>query len=186
MNYLAVAIIIGSLCACSLDYGKSVSVEDTIPEFRFTDASFSRYEDNKPTMEVQAKKIEQYKNDGAAYILDARFKTFDDKGTLDTEGFCELLSADSKNEQYTMFNNIYVQLYSQDLKIRAETLRFDGNTEQLTSRRDEDVIIEKKDTVITGRGFSASAVSKSFYFEDAVDGTVTTTDDVAEESEETP
>ncbi|MBQ6781417.1 MAG: LPS export ABC transporter periplasmic protein LptC [Treponema sp.] len=181
MKWIACAFVIGILSACSLDYGKSVSVEDIIPEFRFADAHFSRYEDNKPTMEVNAKRIEQYKSDGSSYVQGASFKTYDTDGKIDTEGFCELLAADTKNEKYTMFSNIYVYMHSQDLKIRAETLRFDGKSEQLTSRQDESVIIEKKDTVITGRGFSASGVSKSFYFEDSVGGTVTTTD--AQETE---
>ena len=111
------------LSACSLDYGKSVNVEDAIPEFRFSDARFSRYEDNKTTMEIEAEKIEQYKSDGSSYAQGATFRTYDNGGALDTEGSCELLAADTKNEKYTLFTNIFMQLYSQDLKIHAKSLK---------------------------------------------------------------
>lgn len=177
MKYLFPLAVICLVSACSLDYGKTVNVEDAVPEFRFIDAHFSRYEDNKPSMEIEAERIEQYKSDGSSYAKNASFKTYDDDGTVDTEGSCNLLSADTKKETYIMFNDISVILHAQDMKIFADVLKYDGKTEQITSGRDDEVSIEKKDTVITGRGFSSSGVSKSFSFLTQVTGDITTDDD---------
>ena len=176
MKYSVILAAACILSACSLDYGKTVNVEDSIPEFRFTDAHYSQYENNKPTLEVSAERIEQYKSDGSSYARKASFKRYNEDGTIDTEGSCDLLSADTKNDLYIMFDNIFVQMHSQDMKIRAKTLRFDGKNEQLTCSVEDEVSIEKKDTVITGKGFSASGVSKIFTFADTIEGKVVTQD----------
>ena len=184
MRYCVLFAAIGMLSACSLDYGKSVNVEDVIPEFRFTDAHYSQYEDNKQTLAVAAEKIEQYKSDGSSYAHKASFRRFDDKGKLDTEGSCDYLSADTQRDLYLLFDNIHVKLYSQDLKISAKTLRFDAKNEQLTCSIDDEVSIQKKDTTITGKGFSASGVSKTFSFANALEGTVITQDAQEESGEQ--
>ena len=171
------------LSACSLDYGKSVNVEDSIPEFRFTDATYSQYENNRQTLELAAEKIEQYKSDGSSYARKASFKRYDEKGNLETEGTCDLLSADTQHDLYLLFDNIYMRLHSQDLKIQAKTLRFDGKNEQITSSLEDEVTIEKKDTRILGRGFSASGVSKTFSFADTVEGKVITQEEHTEDGE---
>ena len=62
MRYAALITAICILTSCSLDYGKSVNVEDSIPEFRFSEARYSQYEDNKQTLELAAERIEQYKS----------------------------------------------------------------------------------------------------------------------------
>ena len=180
MKYLFPLFAAGMLFGCSLDYGKTESVEDIVPEFRFSDAYFSRYEDNAVTMEIEAQKIEQYKSDGASYARKARFRTFDGEGALATEGSCNLLAANTQDEIYLMFDDISVTLHAQDMRIFADALKYDGKTEQMTSGRDDEVSIEKKDTVITGRGFSSSGVSKTFSFLAQVTGNITT--DEGEES----
>ncbi|MBQ3965506.1 MAG: LPS export ABC transporter periplasmic protein LptC [Treponema sp.] len=174
MRYAALITAICILTSCSLDYGKSVNVEDSIPEFRFSEARYSQYEDNKQTLELAAERIEQYKSDGSSYARKASFKRYDEKGQVETEGSCDLLSADTKNELYLLFDNIYMHLHSQDLKIKAKSLRFDAKTEQITCGADDEVSIEKKDTLISGKGFSASGVSKTFSFADTISGKVTT------------
>lgn len=177
MKYLFPLFAVGMVFGCSLDYGKTESVEDIVPEFRFSDAYFSRYEDSAVTMEIEAQKIEQYKSDGASYARKARFRTFDGEGELDTEGSCNLLAADTQDEIYWMFDDISVTLHTQDMKIFADALRYDGKSEQMTSGRDDEVSIEKKDTVITGRGFSSSGVSKTFSFLTQVAGNIITDED---------
>lgn len=170
---LAAAVVWG----CSLDYGKTASVEDVVPEFLFTDVQFSRYEDNAVTVEIAAERIEQYKSDGASYARRATFKTFDGEGTLDTEGSCNLLAANTQDELYLMFDDISLILHTQDMRIFADVLKYNGKNEQITSGRDDEVSIEKKDTVITGCGFSSSGVSKSFSFLGQVTGDITADDE---------
>lgn len=169
-----IAAVIFSLSCCSLDYGKAETSEDVIPELSFTDANFNRFEDNRQTMHVQAEKIEQYKNEDSSYARKVQFKTWNKQGELDTEGSCGLVAADSKNEQYNLFDSISVKLYGQNLRLVAENLRFNGKTEQLTSGKYDTVSIERDDVSVSGKGFSASGVSRSFAFASNVGGTITT------------
>ncbi len=159
--------------SCSLNYGTEQSSEETVPEFSFKNAVFNRYENGSTALSLEADKLEQYKSDGSSYAQNAKFKTYSKTGELDTEGFCQLLASNTKNKEYSLFNGISINIYSQDLKLQAQSLHFDGKTEQLTSAKDEAVTIERKNTIIEGKGFSASAVSKTYSFISQVSGTIT-------------
>ncbi len=171
----------GFFLSCSLNYGTEQSSESTVPEFSFKNAVFNRYEDGTPSISLQAEKLEQYKSDGSSYAQNAKFKTYSKSGELDTEGFCQLLASNTNDREYSLFNGISLNIYSQDLKLQAQSLHFNGKTEQLTSDRNDTVTIERKNTVIQGKGFSASAVSKTYSFENQVSGTIKDDSSDAEE-----
>ncbi len=171
----------GFFLSCSLNYGTEQSSESTVPEFSFKNAVFNRYEDGTPSISLQAEKLEQYKSDGSSYAQNAKFKTYSKSGELDTEGFCQLLASNTNNREYSLFNGISLNIYSQDLKLQAQSLHFNGKTEQLTSDRNDTVTIERKNTVIQGKGFSASAVNKTYSFENQVSGTIKDDSSDAEE-----
>ncbi len=169
---------------CSLNYGTEQNSEAKVAEFTFTNASFIRYEENKMSINLKAEKLEQYKTDGSSYAKNAEFKTYDKDGVLDTDGFCSLLAADTKNETYSLFDGISVHIYSKEMLIKANTLHYNGKTEQLTSGIDEDVTIERKDTSVTGTGFAASGVNRQFSFSKNITGTVKEKQDSESEAEE--
>ncbi len=156
--------------SCSLDYGREESTEETVPEFIFLGAHLVRVEAKKRTMQVDADKMEQYKTDGSTYARNASFKTFDNNEMLDTEGSCGLVALDIHNERYRLYDGIAISIVSQEMKLFAETLQFNGRTEQLTSGRDDTVSVERKNAVVSGKGFSASGVSRSFQFLSEVSG----------------
>lgn len=158
------------LSACSLDYGREESTEATVPEFVFVGAHFVRVEAKKRTMQIDAEKLEQYKSDGSSYARGASFKTYDKSEAVDTEGSCGLVALDVSNERYKLYDGIAISIVSQEMKLYAETLQFNGKTEQLTSGRDDVVSIERKNAVVSGTGFSASGVSRSFSFLSGVHG----------------
>ncbi len=172
----------GFFLSCSLNYGTEQSSESTVPEFSFKNAVFNRYEDGTTSISLQAEKLEQYKSDGSSYAQNAKFKTYSKSGELDTEGFCQLLASNTNSREYSLFNGISLNIYSQDLKLQAQSLHFNGKTEQLTSDRNDTVTIERNNTVIQGKGFSASAVSKTYSFENQVSGTIK--DDSSDEEEQ--
>ena len=124
------------------------------------------------SINLKAELLEQYKSDGSSYAKNANFKTFDKDGILDTEGSCLFMGADTNQEQYSMFDSVNIKVYSQELTINASSLYFDGKSEQLVSGIAEEVSIKRKDTSITGTGFSASGVSNTFSFNQNITGTV--------------
>ena len=168
---LAVSLTFGS---CSLNYAKEENSEDTIPELTFSKASFTRYEKANVTMELTTEKLEQYKTSGKSVAKKAEFHTFNAEKEQQTDGKCEIISADTKNKQYVLLGDIYLKIFSQDTEIYAESLKIDNKTEQITSGKDDEVTIAKKDTEITGKGFSASSLSNSFAFTQEVSGIIET------------
>jgi Protein of unknown function (DUF1239). len=163
---------------CSLRYTENVTnSEDTVPEFVFEDAEFTRYENSRSTMSMHAEKLEQYKGGSRTYADNVRFTMKTEDGKIDTEGSCGLLASDSQAKKYSLYNGIQLFNHSRNVRIQADQLRWNGKSEQLTSGRSDTITIIKDGTTIRGSGFSASGVSSEFAFTGAVSGTVDTSDD---------
>ncbi len=170
VSFILIPALFSTFFSCSLNYLNSESSEADVPEFIFTNASFSKYENGKRTTLLTASTIEQYKDNGSTFAGDAAFKTFSKDEELETEGKCSLIFADTEKEKYTLFGNIDVNMLEQKTRILAENLKFDKKSEQITSSVNGSVSVIKDDLSISGKGFSASMISKSFYFSDSVSG----------------
>ena len=168
------------LSGCSLNYsdGKK-NVESEVPEFVFSNADFSRWEKNKRTLSMRARTLEQYKG-GGTYADSVSFTAYDDDGSAETEGSCGLVAFDAKQKIYSLYDGIELTSRSKNVTITADELRWDGNTEQLTSRRTDTITMKKNGTIVRGSGFSASGVSNRFVFTGAVSGTVEIDEDAEE------
>jgi LPS export ABC transporter protein LptC len=174
------------ICSCSLKYGTDTSgIEESVPEFTFSDAEFSRYKDKKNTMNVHADKIEQYKGGVKTYARNLTFIMLDKEGKAETKGSCGLLAADSDTEKYELYDTIHINNYTRKIELSADCLRWNGKTEQLTSSRNDTIAIKKSGTTIRGSGFSASGISNSFVFTGVVSGTVNTDDSIEKSTAET-
>ncbi len=160
--------------SCSLNYGNADISENNIPEIISTNAQFSRTENGAVTLRAAAGRIEQYKDLHKSYAKDISFSTYNGSGEIDSDGVCSVVEADSDKNEYIMLNNIFIQNYSRKLKITAENLHWNGNSEQLTGGKNEKLLIERDDVSLEGTGFSASAVSNTFKFSDSITGNITT------------
>ncbi len=170
------------LSSCSLKYSETVKAEDRVPEFVFEDTKMIRYEDMKPSLEVTAATLEQYKDTNESYGKDISFISYDKEGKTETEGSCGIIFADSGKKVYELYDDINVYNVPEKMRFFANVLKWDGATEQLTSGRSDMVKIEKDDTIMRGSGFSASGISKKFSFRGNITGTIETND----EKEEAP
>ncbi len=160
--------------SCSLNYGEQVDTQNSVPEFIFKNTSYKKYKDSKLSMEMNASIIEQYKTNSLSYADNAKFKTWNEDGELETEGSCALLSMDQTEKLYTMFKSIVIKNYSQSMEIQAENLKWNGQNEQLVSGVSDLVFLKKDKLELEGTGFSASGVSKSFEFTGKVTGSMDT------------
>ena len=151
-----------------------------MPEFVFEETKMVRYENQKPSLEVEAEMLEQYKNSNETYGKNISFISYDKEGKTETEGSCGIIFADTGKKVYELYDNISVYNTPEKMRFSANVLKWDGHTEQLTSGRSDMVKIEKDDTIMRGSGFSASAVSKNFSFRGNITGTIETTDDKSE------
>ena len=156
--------------ACSLKYGVNYQDESNVPEFVFTDAKYTRYEDKKKSMSLSASRLEQYSDGSSMYAKDVEFQVLDSDGEITTRGECSLLSSNSKEELYVLYDNIKIENKKDDMTVEADSLKWNSKTEQLSSSRNDMVSIKKGKTVMMGSGFSASGVSKMFSFNGVVTG----------------
>lgn len=160
--------------SCSLKYDEEVDTAAVVPELQFTNSRFTRYEDNRKSMSISAALLEQYKNGNSTYAKDASFTTWNEDGSLSTSGRCGLLSSNSDDEIYTLFDSIELENHEQNFKIQAESLKWNSKNEQLVSGRKEKVRLIRDDVDMEGTGFSASGVSRTFSFTSGISGTITT------------
>lgn len=163
--------------SCSLNYrGQTKNVEDVVPEITFGDAVFTRYENRKRTMVFSAAEIEQYTGGKKVFAKDISFSIFDDDGGEETTGKCGLLASDTDSGIYELYDEITVTNAPREFTLKANALRWNEKSEQLTGSTTDTVTLLKNNTTIYGSGFSASAVSNSFTFASNVSGTIITED----------
>ena len=162
--------------SCTLKYEQAQNAEDSNPEFIYSGVRLHKYEDNNEVVSVEAETLEQYKNSSITYGKEIYFKTFDKENELQTEGSCGYISADTKNNKYELFDDIKIYSKSENANFYADVLKWNGNNEQLTTGRLDNVKIEKDDTVLYGTGFSASGISHDFSFSGTVSGQIITDD----------
>ena len=158
--------------SCSLHYMEGENSEGSIPEFSFKNARYTKYEANKKNISLVAGQLEQYKVDNKIFAKDVSFEAFGSDGETETSGECQLLAANTKKENYTLFGNIQLFLPKQEMQIFAASLNFNKRNEQLVSASDSEVVLKKKDVSLSGYGFSASGVSRAFSFSGAVSGVI--------------
>ncbi len=172
---VCIAVSFSWLTCCSLNYGSFQDTEAAIPEFSFNKTVFTRYEGGKPSVSLKSDKLEQYKSDSASFAKNAVFKTFDTASNkLTTEGQCNLLSIDTNNKLYILFDNININLIEQNAVITGSILKYNGNSEQVCSDKKSTTTIKRDDVTVSGKGFSASGITKSFTFDSSAEGTIQT------------
>ena len=172
------------LFSCSLKYSETVDAGEKVPEFIFEETKMTRFENSKPSLEMSADVLEQYKGTSETYAKNVTFSSYDEDGKLSTEGSCGLMYSDSDLKLYELYDDISLYNVEEKMRFYANVLKWNEKTEQLTSGRGDVVKIEKDDTIIRGVGFSGSGISKQFSFRGNVTGTIETDEEDNEKENE--
>ncbi len=165
--------------SCSLSYSSQAQDESRVPEFTFRDASFNRYEDNERTFSLEATRMEQYSAYPVTYAQDAEFKVWNEKDEVETEGSCGLLGMHSDGQHFTLFRDIFIKNYEQQMEIHADKLKWNAENGQIVSDTLSTVELIKDNLAIKGTGFSADSKTHDFKFSTSADGSIES-DDTAE------
>lgn len=156
--------------SCSVKYNEDThDAANEVPEFVFDGAVIERVEGGDVKVILKASALEQYKGGKDNYARDVSFRTMSG-GEVDTQGKCDLLAADTEKEEYLLFGNIDLSNKERAVDITADSLKWEGKSEQLFSGEDSTLSIKKGGTVIHGKAFSASSISGTFAFGGAVSG----------------
>ncbi len=203
IRVMACFCVVPFLFSCSLKYTEEELEELGVPEIVFSDADYLRYEDGKVVVQMQADELEQYRDDNAMYAKNVNFKTFNAEGNLSAEGTCNLICANTVSDSYVLIGSVDLVSHENKMSLSTQNLSWDGRSEQLTSGERDKVSISKWDDQesktettdddgtsriginMTGSGFSASGISRSFQFTGPVSGVIIQYDGNQEESKET-
>lgn len=168
---LALIISASVFFSCSLRYGEEVSSTETTPEFTFQNVTYTIYQNGGKTFNIECSQLEQYQN-SSSYANDATFTSWNNLGQKETTGSCNLISIETNQNIYTLYGDISVNNLDQNLLIQTDYLKWNNNSQQLQSNNQSLVTIQKDDLTVTGTGFSASGVSKTYTFNSNISGTL--------------
>lgn len=171
ISAIVIPVLAAALCAaCSVNYDNIYETEGTIPELMLDDAVFKRIKDGKINSQIQSGRLEEFKDSGKVLAREIQFETKNDDGKVNSFGSAGLMKADTKKEIYEFFNGIHIEAPERGIEIDGESLRWNGKTEQLVGEKGKSLTIKKDGISLSGKGFSASAVSESFSFASSVYG----------------
>lgn len=169
-----------SVSSCSLDYSVAQAENNGSPEFVFSDATYTRIEDQRKTITLEADVIEQYISDNTMYGRNLSFQAFDKNGDISVKGSCSLFSGNADRGEYYFLDDVELESFEHSLFLKADNVYWNDTTDQLISSSNAPVTIRKggdAEVFITGNEFSASSFSNSFKFSGPVSGTIETGDD---------
>lgn len=170
LHSAVILILASSLAGCSLKYQSDVLAEQNVPQLRLENAVYKKYADNKKNIELKSSVFEQYKGINRSYAKDVEFIIYDSAMQPKSTGKTAIISADTKDQIYTLYDGIEFNDTTQNINIKGDSLKWNGNTEQLVSAKGREITIVKDNLKITGKDFSASAVSNTFLFSSSVKG----------------
>lgn len=180
--------------SCSLDYSQNNPDQSSAPEFVFNDLTITKTENGIITAEVKGESLEQYREEDASYAKNISFKLFENNKLIKLEGNCGLLSVDNKKDVYSLFDQVNITSYEQNMIIQANCLKWNNQSEQLTSSLYDEVTITNNipsrdsakhsksknstssDMTISGKGFAASGVTQTYSFSNTTLGQTKSTE----------
>ena len=167
--------------ACSLVYRQDIT-EDEESEIAISDLVMITVKNGKKERSVTAKQMEQYRKDTVIYAEDVVFTLYDKNEQTETEGRAASLKSEN-NEILYFSDGVELTSYKEDVHIEAQHLKVDTKLEQLTSSREDTIVIqygigENANTklYINANTIAGSGVSNSIHITDGVSGLIVVDD----------
>ena len=184
--------------SCSLNYETNREDRVILPDLYFENLNISKIEGGNLKTKVFAHSLEQYNKSRMSFAEDVSFDLFTEDKEIQVQGKCGLISINPTDEVYTMFNGIEIKSYEQNLAVKAEALKWNNQTEQLSAPIEYNVTITNDIIVpenavksendssskmtLVGKKFAASGVTRTYSFGKSLHGKVSIEDNI--ESEE--
>ncbi|HOX92465.1 MAG TPA: LPS export ABC transporter periplasmic protein LptC [Spirochaetales bacterium] len=174
----ALALLLGALSACSMDYGPAISdtLTESIPDMVLVDFSRTIVENGQRRFVLNAARGEVYSSQNKTRLQDVRFAEYasDGSGTLVAEGRADSGAFWSDTESADLFGAVSFYSEKDGLRVESGNLRWDGKKRTLSSGGDTTTTLKRNDgSSLSGSGFQADAARRSFSFTRRVDGSLT-------------
>jgi len=162
--------------ACSIaGYAAQDKVDDEeLPIARFTDYSHTVVERGKKMLELKASSAALYETSKKTVLSDVSFSEYDpDTGELVSRGKADgaVYHTDTKDAEFS--GSVLLESKRQDAILGGEFLRWIDKEKKLEGRLDRTVTISRADgSFVSGAGFEASGLNRSFSFRESVEGLI--------------
>jgi LPS export ABC transporter protein LptC len=173
--------------ACSFDYGNTPDERESRPDITMTDLEYVRVRGGEPVVRIRAESAERYEQKQIMKLTRFSFEHFTREGTVNTSGRAGAASAELNTGNVRLNEGIRVFVESEDIIIETDALSWEDAEKRITGGRDAVYISRTDGTRFSGRGFSADARSRTWTFEDGVEGSyVHTAEEAAQEPSADP
>lgn len=187
MAYAGVLFLTG----CS--FVKPENSSPDAPKFVFENMHIVRYTDKVPKFAVDAELMESFPAKEIFAAKNIYLVSYTDSSTADnlqpelkaSAGQALLLQ---KQHQYFLGDSVFIRSEKDDVTISAENLFYNEDAHILYGAENETVRLQRGDgSFLTGKNFSANAVSKQYEFTEAVSGKIEQqeTEETKERSDDT-
>jgi len=185
--FAAAAFVTVFLGSCRFNYGSAgdASGKEGPPTAVFTNYQHTVVTRGAPSFRLTAAKAEVYDSDKKTVLSDVRFSEFDpDTGELVSSGRADQAIYYSENGDADFSGDVRLESKRQDAVLVGEYLRWDGKAKRLSGGLDRTVTISRSDgSRVSGAGFEAEALRRSFSFRGSVDGSLVVKDETAGSSQ---
>ena len=180
----AAALLAGTLLAagCSFDYTEAGPSPDEllerVPETEFTEVTRTIVRDGRVVAEIQAQRVLNFRRRARTILLDVQYTEYDAAGNAVTTGSAERATYYTERKDAELAGSIRLRSDSQEVRLEADTLRWEDQRRRLVTGPEAVVEILRDDgSQVTGTGLEVDVRRKTIRFTGPVSGALVTQTD---------
>ncbi|MDR2792966.1 MAG: LPS export ABC transporter periplasmic protein LptC [Treponema sp.] len=158
--------------SCSFDYGVASVETNEQPDIIMNDVEYVRVRNGEPIVRFKADTAERYEKKQLMHVQEFEFEQFQNHGKeVNVQGDVGTAHIEIDTGNIQMLNGIRIDVKSDDLSIRTDTLHWEDKTRVVSAGKEDEVQIERPDgTSFSGKGFSANIREQVFMFDSGIQG----------------
>lgn len=170
--YSLCSVLYVLVAACSFDYGDAAIEDNGQPDIVMSDVEYVRVRDGDPLVRFTAETAERYEKKQLMELKELTFEQFQKRGKeVNVEGAVGFARVETDTGNIQMGDGVTVDVQSEDVSIKTDSLKWEDKTRAISSDREADVNISRSDgTSFTGKGFSANIRERTWVFEYSASG----------------
>ena len=181
------AAVLGAalLAACSFDYADSGArpeqLLEYIPETEFRDVVHTVVRNGRVVAQITAQEVQNFPRHGRTILHEVRYVEYDAAGNAVTTGSAARAVYYSEREDAELAGTIRLRSESQEVRLEAHSLNWEGKRQRLSSAAGQTVEIARDDgSQVRGAGLDVDMRRKTIRFTGPVSGTLVIDSDAEE------
>ena len=182
---VAAALCAALLSACSFDYSESGAAPeellDYIPETELHDVTHTVVRDGRVVAQISAHQVQNFPRHGRTILIEVEYVEYDATGSAVTTGSAGRAVYYSAREDAELAGAIRLRSESQEVRLEAGSLNWEGKRLRLSSPAGQTVEIARDDgSGVRGAGLELDVRRRTVRFAGPVSGTLVIDSDAEE------